>query len=334
MRVNLSMSMSTTKYFLPLAIVSLGLSACDKATESPPPAPAPVTTTAPTAMPVKVAKPQEPAVATEMGDFGSDEPLPRTDMPARGVLLFKMSDGKYVNMDHWEEYNWQFKSKRWGHYQVRITYKLTHSTLGVQFKLGETRLRKTIGASGAPRNTILGEVFISEAGPQVFSLYTPATGTTAGFAIEEIALIPSNEGEPVVQQAADGSITLLAKDATTWAENMRYEAKPEKNCLGFWTEPDDFAEWEFQVTKPGRYQVLVSHGCGNGNGGSEVAVRVSEQTVKFKVEDTGGFQNWKEAMVGEIEIKAAGTQRLVIDPETKAKSAVLDVQKVVLKPVS
>ena len=47
-------------------------------------------------------------------------------------LVFKATDGKYVNMDHWEEYDFQFKSKRWGHYQVRLTYKLTHTALGAQ----------------------------------------------------------------------------------------------------------------------------------------------------------------------------------------------------------
>jgi hypothetical protein len=114
---------------------------------------------------------------------------------------------------------------------------------------------------------------------------------------------------------------------------MRYEAKPEKNCLGYWTDPDDFAEWEFEVKKPGRYQVIVTQGCGAVNGGSEVAVKLGSSEAKFKVQDSGGFQNWKDVPVGELEVKAPGTQRLVIDPVNKVKAAVLDVQKVVLKPV-
>ena len=114
---------------------------------------------------------------------------------------------------------------------------------------------------------------------------------------------------------------------------MRYESKAEKNCLGYWTDPDDFAEWEFEAAKPGKYQVLITQGCGGGNAGSEVAVKIAGQEKKFTVQDTGGFQNWKEVSVGEIEIKVKGTQRLVVDPINKVKSAVCDVQKVVLKPV-
>ena len=129
-----------------------------------------------------------------------------------------------------------------------------------------------------------------------------------------------------------GAFTLLAKDATTWSEAMRYEPKPEKNCLGFWTSADDFAEWEFEVAKSGRYQVTVTHGCGGGNHGSEVEVKLAGKSLKFKTQDTGGFQKWSDVAIGEIEISKAGLQRLVIDPVNKVKAAILDVQKITLTP--
>jgi len=55
--------------------------------------------------------------------------------------------------------------------------------------------------------------------------------------------------------------------------------------------------------------------------------KVAGQEKKFTVQDTDGFQKWKDVEVGEIEIKEPGTQRLVIDPVNKTKAAVLDVQK-------
>ena len=75
-------------------------------------------------------------------------------------------------------------------------------------------------------------------------------------------------------------------------------------------------------------------GCGGGNHGSDIEIKLGDQALKFTTLDTGGFQNWKEVPAGEIEIKAAGTQRLMIDPVNKVKSAVLDVQKIMLTPVS
>jgi hypothetical protein len=273
------------------------------------------------------------ATATvEVGSFGSDDPIERPDEPTRGVIVFGPKAHVYSGGNHWEQFDWKMTARRWGHYQVRLTYTMNHATLGAQVKFGEQRVKTTLTASARPKRAYFGEIFIEKPGEHTFSLYTPASGAGAGFVIHEMAFVPTTEGQEI-RQSEDGSIELAAKDATTWSENMRYEPAPEKNCLGYWTDPKDFAEWEFEVTKPGKYKVVVLHGCGGGNEGSTVAVKHGGQALKFTVKDTGGFQKWSEVEVGEIEIKDAGRQRLVVAPENKIKSAVLDVQKVVLKPV-
>lgn len=278
---------------------------------------------------------EKPALveAADLSDFGSGEPLPRKDRPSRGVLSFAPAQGMFQAMDHWEQYDWKFDAKRWGHYEVHLKYSLKNANMTVQFKHGETRLKKRLTPSPGTRSTLMGEMFIADAGEQVISIYTPQSGQANGFALDGIELVPTSEGEHTVKQAADGSVVLPAKDATTWSEMMRYEPKPEKNCLGFWKSEDDMAEWEFEVTKPGRYAVTVSHGCGGGNHGSEVEIKVGDQVGRFTVQDTGGFQKWKEVAAGEFEFKEPGTYRLLVDPVNKAKDAVLDVQSVVLKPL-
>ena len=268
-----------------------------------------------------------------LADFGSGEPVLRQDMPERGTIHLFPKDGIFRPLDHWEQYDWTLKAKRWGHYQVMLRYVMKQSTLTVQFKHEETRLKKRLTVSPSSRTTLIGEIFLPKAGDQLVSIYTSQSARAGGFAVDELILIPTNEGEPHLKAAEDGSITLQAKDATTWSENMRYEPKPEKNCLGFWTSEEDFAEWEFETTKPGKYKVVVTQGCGTGNGGSEVAVKLAGQELKFTVKDTGGFQKWEDVPAGQVEIKEAGAQRLVIDPINKAKSAVMDVQKVQLVPV-
>ncbi len=271
--------------------------------------------------------------AVDIGGFGSDEPVEREDMPMRGIITFGEGEYSHSNGAHWETFSWtKFKAKRSGRYQVRLTYTLKRASLGMNFRLGDLSVKKSLITAYRPSKTYLGTVYIAKPGDIPFSLLTPPTDDGT-FTVEEIALIPAPEGDKIVPNA-EGNLMLLAKDATTWSEHMRYEPKAEKNCLGYWTDPDDIAEWEFEVTKPGRYKVTVFHGCGDGNHGSQVAIRHGEQELKFTTQDTGGFQQWKEVPVGEIEIKAPGVQRLIIDPENKVKSAVLDVQKVVLTPVS
>jgi hypothetical protein len=280
-------------------------------------------------------KPQEPVIPVdpvELNGFGSDEPIARADEPTRGVLKVSPDDLQHMTAAHWEQYDCtKFTAKRWGKYEVRLTYTLRHANLGSQFRFGEKSLKKNLTATSLPKTMVYGEVYIEKPGTYPFVLYIAATGAESGLKIEHISFVPAPEG-PTLEPAADGSLVLEAKSATTWSETMRYEPKAEKNCLGFWSNPDDFAEWSFDVAKPGRYKVAVVHGCASGNEGSQVAVKHDGQELKFTTQDTGGFQKWKEVSVGEIEIKKAGPQRLVIDPVNKVKTAVLDVHKVLLTP--
>jgi arylsulfatase A-like enzyme len=143
-----------------------------------------------------------------------------------------------------------------------------------------------------------------------------------------------NEAYVPNPQAKDGSITLAARTAEVHGLQLRYEPLPHKNTLGFWTRVEDHAEWEFTITKPGRFEVVVHQGCGTGQGGSTVDVEVAGEKLSFTVEDTGHFQNFVPRSIGTVALDGAGKHRLVIRPRTKAKAAVMDVRQVELKPTT
>lgn len=271
----------------------------------------------------------------DLNGFGSDEPVARVDQPTRGVITFGPKDFVHTTMQHWEQYDWAaFHPKRWGRYAIRLTYTLSRPTLPVQLKIGEQRVKKNVTGSREPKQVVLGEVFIEKADILPFAMYSPSSGAGSVLDIREIAFIPTRESADPIEPAEDGSLVLPAKAATTWSETMRYEADEKKNCLGFWTDAQDFAEWEFVLPKPGRYQVRVTQGCGAGQGGSKVEARLGKQRCEFTVVDTGGFQNWKDVEVGILEIQEPGLQRLVIQPLDKKGKAILDVSQVTLVPVT
>jgi arylsulfatase A-like enzyme len=130
----------------------------------------------------------------------------------------------------------------------------------------------------------------------------------------------------------DGSITLPAKWARVHGEQLRYEPMPHKDTLGFWTNVKDWAAWEFEVKSPGTFDVEVLVGCGNGHGGSDVNVVVGEQTLAFRVEETGGFQNFVPRKIGQVTIDKPGRHTLEIRPQKKPGGAVMDVRQVKLVP--
>jgi hypothetical protein len=326
-----------TSRYLGLAAALLSLSACGPQQEPAVPSPA-AATEAPAALgqpgPPGIEKPK-PEVSQDFAGFGSSEPLPRADSPTRGVLAFLPKDGIYRPMDHWEQYDWTLQPKRSGHYRARLSYTLSHATLGVQLKFLSSRVKKIIQAAPAGHTVTLGDVFIPEGKePLPLSVYATTGANGAGFGIKELQLVPIAEGAPVIESAADGTLTLLAKEATPWSETLRYDPAEAKQCLSSWTETADLAEWELQVSKPGRYAVHVTLGCDSANAGSEVAVSVAGQEARFTVQDTGGFQQWKEIAVGELEISSKGTHHLRLVPLKKAKDAIMDVQHIVLRPQS
>lgn len=138
-------------------------------------------------------------------------------------------------------------------------------------------------------------------------------------------------------QSKDGSITMHTRTARVAGKQLRFEPLPHKNTLGFWTEKDDIAIFEFTVEKPGAFTVEVLQGCDKRSSGAEVELLFGESgsvatSVPFTVKDTGGFQNFEAREVGSITIEKAGRQTLIVKPKTKPGPAVMNLRQVVLKP--
>jgi len=134
-------------------------------------------------------------------------------------------------------------------------------------------------------------------------------------------------------QRADGSIDLPAKTADVHGTMLRYEPLPHKNTLGFWVRADDSASWEFEVSQPGQFQVVVLQGCGPGSGGSQVELSVADQSLEFTVQETKGFQDFVERDLGRITIAQPGRHTLTVKPLTKPGPAVMDLRQIRLVPV-
>jgi hypothetical protein len=148
------------------------------------------------------------------------------------------------------------------------------------------------------------------------------------------ALMPTPNPEYVPNpQDKDGTITMHARTAEVHGVMLRYEPLPHKETLGFWVNERDYATFEFTVKEPGEFVLEALHGCGSGQGGSVVEFGVGEQKLEMTVEDTGGFQSFRPREVGKISIDKPGRYTLIVKPKSKAKAAVMDLRRVVLRPM-
>jgi len=228
---------------------------------------------------------------------------------------------------------WPFAPTRYGAYRAEITYSLASGVSEIEVTLCGVTLGAKLPATGSwyrYRTLDLGALYLPEEKSELKVIPVSKTGGSV-MNLKAITLRPAPEGEPVVQ-AGKEAIDLDSSQATVHGVKLRYEPKPEKHCLGFWTNPEDHASWEVGFATPGSYRVEVTQGCGGGHGGSDVDVVLGEQKLSFTVEDTGGFQNWKAREIGSVKIVAAGIHRLEIRPRTKKGVAVMDIRRIRLIP--
>jgi arylsulfatase A-like enzyme len=134
-------------------------------------------------------------------------------------------------------------------------------------------------------------------------------------------------------QAEDGQIVLPARTAMVHGVMLRYEPLPHKDTLGFWTRETDWASWEFDVSRAGRFGVEILQGCGPGSGGSTIELAVGIERIAAKIEVTGGFQDFVWRRIGEVSIGRPGRHTLSVKPLTKPGPAVGDLREVRLRPV-
>jgi len=254
----------------------------------------------------------------------------------RGCFTLDAKDGTYLPGSHFANWTWSMKAERWGNFYAGLVYDSLRPKLGVQLKIGNEAVLKSYAPRtnpvGEKEPLVLGSVYIPKTGEYPVTLLTGDQSNVPAFNVKGIHFRPAPESEPH-GQSIDGTIQLDASTATTYAEALRYEPRPEKNCLGFWKHKDDWAEWVFEVSTPGKFEVVVHYGSGGGNAGNRAALLVNQHTLEFDIADTGGYQKWKELKLGTVELATKGENKIAIIPLELKGAALMDVQKVMLHPV-
>lgn len=240
--------------------------------------------------------------------------------------------------------SWEYKPTRWGMYDVLVlspsgarpdeTLKVEIGGKKLSAQDGEAQVRDGL------QLRLFSRFYLSKSDP--FMVRVGSSQSDALKNIKAILLRPAPEGRPIIQE--NENILLHARDATTLSVMMRYEPATNKNCLGYWTNPSDKAQWRFEVKNPGRYEIELWQGCGKGQGGSQVAIEIVQlpptlissqggpiKKAEFTVEDTGHFQNFIPRNLGQVSFPAPGPYYFLVEPLKKKASAIMDIRQIVLK---
>ncbi len=120
-----------------------------------------------------------------------------------------------------------------------------------------------------------------------------------------------NVETPLPTQDASGKITLNAADAVCSGEEVKTEERDGQTNIGFWTNPEDSIQWEFKVTKPGKFTVSAEIAAPESG---RFEVRVGTEKLDATAPKTGDYGKFQKVTPGELTISATGKNALTVKP--------------------
>jgi putative membrane-bound dehydrogenase-like protein len=132
----------------------------------------------------------------------------------------------------------------------------------------------------------------------------------------------------VVRPYVDGSIRLLATMCEIYGKTLVFE-ETYRN-LGYWHSENDRAVWEFEIERPGKYNVSLDYAC-DKEAGNHVAVDVDSAQLVGEVKGSGGWDNYRRMKLGDVEL-AAGRHKLFVHSQGTIKQALMDLREIRLTP--
>jgi alpha-L-fucosidase len=192
-------------------------------------------------------------------------------------------------------------------------------------------------SSGAKKAYLLGEPgkpLKSAASASGLSLTVPAaaphpiSSTIVLEGVGQVAALPP----PPIFAEADGTVQLPCDTADLAGKHVRVEGNTNLN-LGAWRGLDDTASWQVKFARAGTYDVLVTAAVPAAEAGSTYALTVGSARLEAKTASTAG-KDYQAVKIGTISVAQAGTMTVMLKPVKLAKSELMRLRTLTLKPAA
>jgi alpha-L-fucosidase len=134
----------------------------------------------------------------------------------------------------------------------------------------------------------------------------------------------------VLTQNRDGTIALPAMEVRLHGKTFKYESGGALDNIGFWSDPQDWAEWEFKVNTTGKFEVTAVIAA-PASGTFDVVV--GDKTLRGASPVTANYFDFKPVKLGVVEISKTGKTTLAVRPVTDQWQP-LNLRSIQLKPVA
>ena len=140
-----------------------------------------------------------------------------------------------------------------------------------------------------------------------------------------------NGNTPKLIAMEDGHYALVARLAELRGPSIQFTVP--QFAIEYWQSLEDFAAWNVDGAKPGRYRVEFEYGCPDSAAGNAFLLESDGDRLSGKIASTGGWETYKRTPVGELKLNG-GRNRITMKPSGPGlKEALMDLRAIYLTPL-
>jgi alpha-L-fucosidase len=133
-----------------------------------------------------------------------------------------------------------------------------------------------------------------------------------------------------ITQRKSGEVSLPASMAILHGNSLRYESGGPLDNIGYWTDANDWADWQFKVNHPGTFEVTAEISA-PASGAFDISL--GDQSIHCAAPVTGDYITFQAVKLGTLEISSAGTVSLAVRP-IQGKWQPMNLKVIRLTPVA
>ncbi len=155
----------------------------------------------------------------------------------------------------------------------------------------------------------------------------------SGFAMVQYGRFASRK--PVIQSDKEGVIVLKAADAEILGPgSARLEQYAGQQDIGYWDSTAQSLKYRLKVDRTNVYEIRLTYSLPAGQK-TEFRISVGDRQIDSLIEGQGGWDHWRETVVGKVEISAGQTHDLLVIPlNTFGKEGVMNFCQLTITPIS
>lgn len=137
---------------------------------------------------------------------------------------------------------------------------------------------------------------------------------------------------PVTQADENGVFTFDHYTAQAFGAAVKRFNRKGKFHLSKWAAPQDSARWFFETTRPQAYELSVTYAAQPEWAGQPFVISIDGQKVQGRVEETGGWYEYRTFVLDTLTLDGAGRKKLLAYPATALPGYLMYLKSVTLKP--